>query len=317
MPAPAYDIIGDIHGHAIELKELLHKLGYAHSNGAYRHPNRKVLFLGDYIDKGDHIREVLQIVRAMVDQGQAIALMGNHEFNALCWSVEDGKGGYLRPHTEEKEEQHEATLRQFKDLPEEWNDHLTWFRTLPLFHEEPEFRAVHACWDDRHIALLRDELRSGLTDEFLSRSVVKGSALHVAVEEILKGKELSVPGDLTFEDKYGHSRNEVRIRWWEDLIGKSFAEPSVLPAPKFAHIPVTDRRHADGFIYPEHERPVFFGHYWLQHPHPAIMRSNICCLDFSVAKAGALMAYRFDGKQFLDASKLISVQAVSRVRADP
>ncbi len=68
---------------------------------------------------------------------------------------------------------------------------------------------------------------------------------------------------------------------------------------------MSDRTHADGFIYGNQERPVFFGHYWLLQPHPAIMRSNICCLDFSVAKEGALMAYRFDGEQVLDPGKLV------------
>lgn len=39
------DLIGDIHGHADKLEELLLKLGYAKNNGAYSHPDRKVLFV--------------------------------------------------------------------------------------------------------------------------------------------------------------------------------------------------------------------------------------------------------------------------------
>ena len=46
------DFIGDIHGHADKLEELLLKLGYTKSAGAYSHPQRKVLFVGDYIDRG-------------------------------------------------------------------------------------------------------------------------------------------------------------------------------------------------------------------------------------------------------------------------
>ena len=47
-----YDIIGDIHGHADELEKLLEKLDYSWTDGCYRHSNRKVIFLGDFIDRG-------------------------------------------------------------------------------------------------------------------------------------------------------------------------------------------------------------------------------------------------------------------------
>jgi hypothetical protein len=57
-----YDIIGDIHGHADPLQALLERLGYREVEGTYAHPDRKVIFLGDYIDRGPEIRKVLQIV---------------------------------------------------------------------------------------------------------------------------------------------------------------------------------------------------------------------------------------------------------------
>ena len=41
------DLIGDIHGHADKLEELLLKLSYKKSDGAYSRTNRKVLFVGD------------------------------------------------------------------------------------------------------------------------------------------------------------------------------------------------------------------------------------------------------------------------------
>jgi len=57
------DLIGDIHGHADKLEELLLKLGYTKNRGAFSHPDRKVLFVGDYIDRGPKIKETLQIVK--------------------------------------------------------------------------------------------------------------------------------------------------------------------------------------------------------------------------------------------------------------
>ena len=67
-----YDLIGDIHGHADALEQLLLKLGYQQVNGIYRHPERQVIFLGDFIDRGPKIREVLSIVRPMVEAGHAL-----------------------------------------------------------------------------------------------------------------------------------------------------------------------------------------------------------------------------------------------------
>src|ERR1019366_8700895 len=80
-----YDLIGDIQGYADELVQLLVALGYEKSHGAYRHPERKVIFLGDFIDRGPKIRQVLEIVRPMIAEGFALAVMGNHELNALAY----------------------------------------------------------------------------------------------------------------------------------------------------------------------------------------------------------------------------------------
>jgi hypothetical protein len=58
------------------------------------------------------------------------------------------------------------------------------------------------------------------------------------------------------------------------------------------------------------ELPVFFGHYWLPH-EPILQRENICCLDYSVAKGGKLVAYRFDGEVDLNEDKLRSVDRMT------
>jgi hypothetical protein len=59
-----YDLIGDIHGHADELVKLLKALGYQKVAASYRHPDRKVIFLGDFIDRGPQIRQALEIGRS-------------------------------------------------------------------------------------------------------------------------------------------------------------------------------------------------------------------------------------------------------------
>ena len=51
-----FDLIGDIHGHAAPLRRLLGRLGYEETDGCYRHPERRLIFLGDFIDRGPAIR---------------------------------------------------------------------------------------------------------------------------------------------------------------------------------------------------------------------------------------------------------------------
>ncbi len=67
-----YDLIGDIHGHADELVQLLETLGYEKGEGAYQRSDRKVIFLGDFIDRGPKIRQVLEIVRPNSDFAKEI-----------------------------------------------------------------------------------------------------------------------------------------------------------------------------------------------------------------------------------------------------
>ena len=56
----------------LELVHLLEALGYRKHGTTWnwRHPERKVIFLGDFIDRGPKIREVLEIVRPMIEEGK-------------------------------------------------------------------------------------------------------------------------------------------------------------------------------------------------------------------------------------------------------
>ena len=78
-----YDIIGDIHGQADMLKELLEQMGYTLANNIYSHPERKAVFIGDFINRGPKIRETIRIIRGLVENGHAHAILGNHEINAM------------------------------------------------------------------------------------------------------------------------------------------------------------------------------------------------------------------------------------------
>ena len=183
-----YDFIGDIHGHATQLKELLQKLGYQKNGDSYAHPDRRVFFLGDYIDRGPQCRETLHIVRSMVESGNARALMGNHKFNALCYHYPDNEGDYLRAHNQQNYTQHEKTLLAFHDHASEWDDYLQWFLTLPLYVEEESFRAVHASWHRDSIRFLDSKLQdSRLTKDLVYEAASEDTGLSDSVGVRLSG----------------------------------------------------------------------------------------------------------------------------------
>ena len=76
-----FDLIGDVHGCADELEELLEKLGYARdSQSVYRHPdNRQVVFVGDLGDRGPRSAAVFRIAMSMTKAGAAWCVTGNHD----------------------------------------------------------------------------------------------------------------------------------------------------------------------------------------------------------------------------------------------
>jgi protein phosphatase len=88
-----FDVIGDVHGCFDELRALLGRLGYEiapadedpNSFGyLVRHPEgRKAVFLGDLVDRGPKITEVLRLVMSMAATGSALCVPGNHEIKLM------------------------------------------------------------------------------------------------------------------------------------------------------------------------------------------------------------------------------------------
>ncbi|HEY0980994.1 metallophosphoesterase [Schlesneria sp.] len=304
-----YDLIGDLHGHADELEQLLHRLGYRQIHGVYRHPERKVLFLGDFIDRGPKIREVLQIVRSMVEDDAALAVMGNHEWNALAFHTEDPEspGEFLRRHTPGNVRQISRTVDQLS--PAELSSYLEWFRTLPMWLDLDGLRAIHACWDDSAIGVVQSALAEsgGVTTDFLKPASTTGAELYYAVEVILKGKEAALPDGVSFLDKDGSSRVHVRTRWYLSPVGHTYHSYAFETAGLDCHHPLENTTIAQSMPYPTTAKPVFIGHYWLPHKQPQILTHNVACLDFSVAKGGFLCAYRWDGEEKLSNSNFVRV----------
>jgi hypothetical protein len=197
-------------------------------------------------------------------------------------------------------------LKQFHNRQKEYEDYLEWFKTLPLFYETDTFRAVHACWDKNHIEYLKTNLENErLSDELIYKSVQKGTLLNDAIEETLKGKELELPKGFSFSDKDGTNRNKIRIKWWENPSQMTYHSISVEPISGLPDQSIDFFNSKSGY-YGVDEKNVFFGHYWLN-GNPMPHKKNVCCLDYSVAKGGKLVAYRFSGEEKLESSKIVFV----------
>jgi hypothetical protein len=301
MKNPAYDIIGDIHGHADELHALLDELGYRDGEGCYRHPGgRKVIFLGDYIDRGPKIREVLQTVRGMVDAGEALAILGNHEVNAMRLYTIGSDSQYLRPHTAKNMRQHQETADQFPDSAE-WSAWIQWFAGLPLSLDLGGLRAVHACWDSVVIAEMNGIGRlEGVTLEKYSR---KGTPGHAAISRIVNGPEAKLPDGYKHRTADGTMRSEFRVKWWMDINGMTCREAIFPDDPNIPDLPPQDVPETG---YPADAPPTFFGHYSRRGGEPMPIRPDLACLDYGTAKGGFLCAYRWDGEQAIQAEKFVA-----------
>ena len=310
-----YDIIGDVHGHATALKALLAELDYQlDPQGVWRHPTRRAIFVGDLIDRGPEHRELLTMVKAMVDAGVARVLMGNHELNAIAYATPDPRreGAFLRPHTRGRTHQHIAYLEQTREGSAEHHKDVEWFKTLPLWIEEPGFKVVHACWHPEVVERVRPYLNEDatLSAELLSHPTMmglydKGTQLFKDVELLLKGVEVSLPVGVTFTT--GHKspnadpkglieRSETRVKWWRKGF-KTWCEAVLIPKmPKALKGRSLDETALAQMYCYEGDTPVFFGHYWMEGT-PTLCSPTAICTDWSIGieddRRGTLAAYRW------------------------
>lgn len=313
IQAQGYDIIGDIHGHADKLIGLLAKLGYREQDGAWRHPSRQAIFLGDFIDRGTQQKQVLDTVMAMVEHGSARAVMGNHEFNALAFHTENPNrpGSWLRPRSDKNIHQHQAFLAEYLGPKQEpdLKKVLAFFRSLPLWLDLGDLRIVHAAWHPDSMQLLLPHLGPGntLTDELLVESSTKGTPEYRAVELLLKGMEHELPEGLYHTDKGGHKRTNVRYWFFRHAHGTL---RDVIVHPEKFSDEILDVPASEELLcgYPEDDPPVCVGHYWMERAtngHPRRLRANVACLDYSAGLGGDLVAYRWSGESQLDDNNFV------------
>lgn len=188
-----YDVIGDVHGRAKLLEELLKKLGYQTDlTGVWFHPHRKAIFLGDLINKGPEIKKTVKIVRQMVDSGYAEAVAGNHE---LAW-IERRFGSIS------------STIRSYQNDAEQLKSDFEWIKSLPFYLEKNAIRIVHAYWDENSIKqiliwkALEEDDRRELQDAYQKATwlLTNGPYYQVSNEESIRQNQLQ--------------KRSIRLRWW-------------------------------------------------------------------------------------------------------
>lgn len=138
-------IMTDIHGCYEELEAMLQVVP-AHT---------KILFLGDFVDRGANSLKAVRIVKQLVESGRAYAIRGNHE-EMLLKSIdgEMDEAIYLRNGGEKTFQDFAAPVvenvdtLQLADYVAIMNKHYTneidFIRALPLYIDMHDYLFVHA-----------------------------------------------------------------------------------------------------------------------------------------------------------------------------
>lgn len=121
-------IIGDIHGCYYTMLSLLNKINFNKNND-------KIIFLGDYIDRGYYSYEVLKYLQNLerkMGKENCVVLMGNHEYMMLydnnLWNLNGGAK------TQESFNNNFVSIDCFND----------WIMNLKFKYEDDEILCSHA-----------------------------------------------------------------------------------------------------------------------------------------------------------------------------
>ena len=305
-PAPGHlDFIGDIHGYANALENLLQKMGYIQASNGWAHPTSKAVFVGDFINRGPNNRRTLEIIRQMVDNGNAYAILGNHEINAICYFTKRNSGKPIRMPGPANRKQLDRVKREYLLQPHLFDETIKWLRHLPLFINFGSVRVVHAYWSDSHVESLQRVMdNKKLKRNFLKEVMQGGSDISKAFMQITKGVEFSFPPNLIVRDNDSFRRINYRVKWWEVPHGKTFESISLETKFTLPDIAVPDELLIPFEVYPHNAPPVFVGHYCMNGHNP-IPVHNVCCVDSCVAGGGKLAAYRWSGEKMLNIQKMV------------
>lgn len=257
------DIIGDIHGEYDALITMIENLGYDLEGN---HPNnRKLVFIGDFCDRGPDSPAVILLVKKLIENGNAQAVLGNHEINLLNKEAKDGAGWYF-PKREIKDGEYEPFKRVSDVEREVIYDFLS---NLPIALERGDLRVIHASWNNEKIEELRNTNELSIRDfckKWLAQVDIKIN--ETGLLDKYKAEQKKWKNELN--DKLCENIENLPYTAEYNLIHQSSNPIKVLtagieelsPEPFYASGKWRFVRRAKWWDSYEDETPVIVGHYW-------------------------------------------------------
>lgn len=321
LPDGPVDIIGDVHGEIDVMDRLLVQLGY--DADGISAEGRRLVFLGDLIDRGPDSPAVVDKVKELVERGRAHCLMGNHELNILLGRPLPGNGWLIQPNPVEKS----GEFNSKRVDPGKIDEYEQFFASLPIVLENDSLRLVHACWHRPSIArLMRDRsLNLSITDLYRHYEVDVRKKLHeaelahmVEEENMFYAVALDDP-DWNAEVLPAHAEAEVIGQMGNPIRVLTSGASQVARKPFFA---AGQWRMADRQRWWEtydNEIPVIIGHFWRRFSTAAErisgvfgrdvfegiashewmgMHKNVYCVDYSVGQLHAERRRESDAGEF-------------------
>lgn len=158
--SPMVDIVGDIHGEYDALISLMDKLGY--DENGFHPQSRKLVFVGDLVDRGPDSIAVILFVKKLCELGNAKAVLGNHELSVLLQKPKDGSNWFF-DRNNSGDDSYEPYRRATDSERREIHHFLN---TLPVGIELNNISVVHAAWHDDSIAEVRKIPIGSLVDYY-------------------------------------------------------------------------------------------------------------------------------------------------------
>lgn len=132
-----YYVVPDIHGRLDLLTQALEFIYEGNPGGG------KIVFLGDYVDRGPHSLEVCRLLMAPPKGWEFICLMGNHE--EMFVNTYLGHGAFYCREALKSFAPGAVTRDQInRAIP---RDVIDWMMNLPMYHIEPKTIFAHAYWN--------------------------------------------------------------------------------------------------------------------------------------------------------------------------
>ncbi len=199
-----FDIIGDVHGCYDELVRLIRKLGYRQNeDGICHHPeNRKLVFVGDVVDRGDNSLDTLRLIMKLCHDRTAYMVLGNHD---------DRLRRFLKGNAIEIKHGLETTAAEMERVSKEEKESIISFlEELPTYYlfDEGNLACVHAGIKEKYLGKYSKSIRQfclyGLTTGEINEI---GQPVRLDWAEDYKGDTIIVYGHTPY--LYVYKRNNA------------------------------------------------------------------------------------------------------------